>query len=113
MVVKKKSGGGFGLKTLTILYLMAVVVVVIFFRDVQAEFEAIRDHDKNLVCYAVKRSATGERKPYGEPIVLEWKNFLAFDPKTGKMVFLRSDEGLHKVPTRGYQCLPEGSWGKS
>ena len=69
----------------------------------QAEYEAIKNWDEDLICFPV--SILGKR---GDPIRLKWSNFLTFD-ENSKMVFLKLDKGLHTVPSRGFVCMPEDS----
>ena len=76
-------------------YLLLVSVSV-------ADYEYIKEWKEPLICYKV--DALG--KKVGEPTKLLWSNFLTFD-ENSRMVFLKLDEGLHTVPTKGWICLPE------
>ncbi len=67
-----------------------------------AEYEAIKDWEEPLICWKV--DIAGQRT--GESVKLLWNNFLTFD-ENGKMVFLKLNEGLHTVPSKGWICLPE------
>ena len=71
---------------------------------VRADYEYIKQWQEPLVCWKV--DVLGKRT--GEPVKLLWNNFLTFD-ENGRMVFLKLNEGLHKVPTKGWVCLPEGA----
>ena len=86
-------------------FLIAVICLVLLYPAAHtcADYEGIKDWDEDLICFPV--SITGKR---GEPIVLKWNNFLTFD-ENSKMVFLKLDKGLHKVPSRGFVCMPEDS----
>ncbi len=67
-----------------------------------AEYEAIKQWKEPLICWKV--DTNGERT--GESVTLLWDNFLTFD-ENNAMVFLKLNEGLHIVPTKGWICVPE------
>ena len=81
---------------------IALLLMWLFASELRADYEYIKDWKEALVCTRV--NAIG--KKVGEPVKLLWDNFLTFD-ENGRMVFLKLNEGLHTVPTRGWRCLPE------
>ncbi len=80
---------------------MKYLILILFFGVAHAEYEAIKEWEEPLICY--KLDSDGKR---GKSVKLLWNNFLTFD-ENGKMVFLKLNEGLHKVPTKGWICVPE------
>ena len=88
-------------------YLYAFIALALFWMfmsEIRADYEYIKQWKEPLVCWKV--DVLGKRT--GEPVKLLWNNFLTFD-ENGRMVFLKLNEGLHKVPTKGWVCLPEGA----
>ena len=76
------------------------LILILLFSTSYAEFEGIKDWDDPLLCYPVRHGVLGE------PVKLLWSNFLTFD-ENSKMVFLKIDEGIHTVPSKGFICVPE------
>jgi len=81
---------------------LKAIILILFFGVANADYEYIKEWEEALICQEVDE--LGRR--VGEPVKLLWDNFLTFD-ENGKMVFLKLSEGLHKVPMKGWICLPE------
>lgn len=81
---------------------LGVLIGFLLVAAVRADYEAIKRWDEPLICTKINDLG----KKVGKPVKLLWDNFLTFDDN-GRMIFLKLSEGLHKVPMKGWICVPE------